>query len=141
MEVHDYCAWKYACATQQFIETTLTYTRAKQQARKAIRMRARAKKEVRDAILVQEEIAEMRARLRLGWVGDIDPQADREAILNRTLDTALSIGHAQMGNIQLLDGCRRDLKIKAHRGFKTPFLDFFGSLRGGDSTACTVALR
>ncbi|MFB3887347.1 MAG: GAF domain-containing protein [Thermodesulfobacteriota bacterium] len=82
----------------------------------------------------------MRVRLRLGWVADIDPEKDCEAILNCTLDTALSISHAEMGNIQLLDGGRRDLEIRAQRGFKAPFLDFFGSLNT-ERTACSFALR
>jgi PAS domain S-box-containing protein len=57
-------------------------------------------------------------------------------LLDEILDVAVEITGADMGNIQLLDD--GELKIAAHRGFGSPFLDFYDSVRSGE-VACGMA--
>ena len=64
--------------------------------------------------------------------------ADFKQLLNEVLEAAIDIGHADMGNVQLLDGDA--LKIAAQRGFEAPFLAFFDDLKD-DCSACAVASR
>ena len=66
---------------------------------------------------------------------DGDPTA---SFLYDTLDAAIAISGAQMGNVQLLDGHR--LKIIAQRGFNGPFLKFFAEVENGQA-ACGEAQR
>jgi PAS domain S-box-containing protein len=60
-------------------------------------------------------------------------------LLGEILDAGISITAADMGNIQLLDDAKR-LKIVADRGFKAPFLEFFGEVHDG-LAACGTALQ
>jgi PAS domain S-box-containing protein len=63
--------------------------------------------------------------------------ADFTQLLNEVLDAAIDISHADMGNVQLLDG--GVLRIAAKRGFEAPFLEFFQVVKDTGS-ACGVAL-
>jgi len=63
--------------------------------------------------------------------------AEFPQLLNEILDAAIDISHADMGNLQLLEG--GSLKITAHRGFETPFLEFFQLVRDTES-ACGATL-
>lgn len=63
--------------------------------------------------------------------------AEFKQLLNEVLDAAIDISHADMGHVQLLeDGA---LKMAAHRGFETPFLEFFHVVKDG-GLACSAAL-
>jgi PAS domain S-box-containing protein len=63
--------------------------------------------------------------------------ADFSQLLKEILDAAIDISHADMGNIQLLDGDA--LKLVAHRAFQPPFLEVFQIVRDC-GTACGAAL-
>lgn len=60
-------------------------------------------------------------------------------LLTEALSSALAAARTDLGNLQLVnpDG---SLHIAVHRGFDTPFLDFFAVVTGGES-ACAVAMR
>jgi len=63
---------------------------------------------------------------------------DFPQLLDEVLDAAIEITAADMGDIRLLeDGV---LRIVSHRGLSAPFLEFFDSLRSGES-ACQAALN
>lgn len=64
--------------------------------------------------------------------------ADLNQLLEEILDAAIEVTHADMGNVQLLQG--GSLRIVAHRGFEAPFLEFFNLVHDSD-TACGTALR
>jgi GAF domain-containing protein len=66
--------------------------------------------------------------------------ASRETSLEMALDAAMSVASADCANIQLLHPSGRGLVLKAQRGFRQPFLDFFEFV-DDDHTACGVALR
>jgi PAS domain S-box-containing protein len=63
--------------------------------------------------------------------------ADFTQLLNEILDAAIDISHADLGNVQLLDG--DVLEIAAQRGFEGPFLQFFAAVRGSENS-CGAAL-
>jgi GAF domain-containing protein len=62
---------------------------------------------------------------------------DRAAMLTALVDAALSLAHADFGNVQLLDP-EGGLRIVAQRGFGAPFLDHFAVVRDGRSV-CGLA--
>jgi PAS domain S-box-containing protein len=62
------------------------------------------------------------------------------ALLQATIDTAIEVTDADMGNLQLYDEATESLRIVAHHGFERPFLDHFAIVRGGDA-ACGEAVR
>ena len=70
--------------------------------------------------------------IRMMEVGDFP------VLMDEIVETALQVTGADMGNIQLLEG--GVLKIIAHRGFKSDFLDFFKQVDGLD-TACGTAMK
>ena len=61
--------------------------------------------------------------------------------LEETVEAAIAITRADMGNIQLLDPASRTLKIAAHRGHEKWWLDFFESVPKGKGAACGAALQ
>lgn len=70
--------------------------------------------------------------IRMMEVGDFP------VLMDEIVETALQVTGADMGNIQLLEGSV--LKIIAHRGFKSDFLNFFKQVDGLD-TACGTAMK
>ena len=60
-------------------------------------------------------------------------------LLGEILDAGIEITAADMGNIQLLDDAGQ-LRIAAHRGFDSSFLEFFGEVHDG-LAACGSALQ
>ncbi|HET9698152.1 MAG TPA: PAS domain S-box protein [Terriglobales bacterium] len=64
--------------------------------------------------------------------------SDFHQLLDEVLSAAIDVSHAEMGNIQLLEG--NVLKIAAHRGFDHLFLEHFREFRDSYS-ACGEALR
>lgn len=62
---------------------------------------------------------------------------DHEAMLTALVDAALSLTHADFGNVQLLDA-DGGLRIVAQRGFDPPFLDYFAIVNDGRSV-CGLA--
>ena len=77
-----------------------------------------------------------RLSTRFVRAGDL-PQPALEEIV----DAAISITHADMGNIQLLDPASRRLKVAAHRGHERWWLDFFESVAEGKGASCGAALQ
>ena len=55
------------------------------------------------------------------------------------LDAALRLSDAAKGNVQILNAAGA-LVIKAHRGFRRPFLDFFSEVHAGRA-ACGAAMK
>jgi GAF domain-containing protein len=90
-----------------------------------------------------EELREKNANIRLRiWFDRLYSAAfglSHDAALELALDAAISVTGAQYANIQLMDLNREVLEIKAQRGFKQSFLDFFEFVDDA-STACGVAL-
>jgi PAS domain S-box-containing protein len=64
-----------------------------------------------------------------------------QAVLEEIVDVAISITHADMGNIQLLDPTTRRLKVVAHRGHERWWLDYFESVAEGKGASCGAALQ
>lgn len=63
-----------------------------------------------------------------------------EDVLGDIVDAAITITHADMGNIQLIDTQSGSLKIAASRGFEQPFLDFWNAVAEGQG-ACGTAMK
>jgi len=63
-----------------------------------------------------------------------------EAVLLPILDAAIDITSADFGNIQLKIAEANHLKIVVQRGFRRPFLEFFGIV-SDDTTACGAAMH
>lgn len=61
-------------------------------------------------------------------------------LLPEFLRSAMEVGGACAGNIQLFDATQRTLKIAAQKGFKEDFLRYFAVVRSGNS-ACGAALN
>jgi hypothetical protein len=64
----------------------------------------------------------------------------QNAMLGKILGSAIAETSADMGNIQLLDHDSGILKIRAHRGFEAPFLDYFNDVESGQA-ACGTAMK
>jgi PAS domain S-box-containing protein len=62
-------------------------------------------------------------------------------VLEEIVDLAISITHADQGNIQLLDPAARRLKVAAYRGHERWWLDFFESVAEGQGASCGAALQ
>ncbi len=93
-----------------------------------------------EALLIREKTAEICLQLWLERLENSSAQSGRNAVLESTLDAALLVGCAPMGNIQLFNPRQRGLEIQAQRGFKDPFLNYFEFV-GDTSTPCGIALR
>jgi len=62
------------------------------------------------------------------------------ALLDEVLQFALTLLHAERGNVQLADPATGALKIAAQRGFGTEFLEYFDAVTD-DGSACGRAAR
>jgi signal transduction histidine kinase/CheY-like chemotaxis protein len=102
---------------------------------------ARMRRESTEALRESEKrlSAELAAATRMQQVSTRLVQAgDVSTLLIDVLDAAIDLSSADMGNIQLLE--HGVLKIVAHRGFETPFLEFFNSIDQGPA-ACVTAIE
>jgi hypothetical protein len=63
---------------------------------------------------------------------------DRAELLETALDATLAVAGTDLGNVQLIDPDGA-LRIKTHRGFEKPFLEFF-SVVSQPECACGVAM-
>ena len=61
--------------------------------------------------------------------------------LQRILETAITIAHADKGNLQILDQQSGVLQIAVQSGFDEPFLNFFDNIKSNDPSSYSVALR
>jgi len=59
--------------------------------------------------------------------------------LDTILDALLVSAEAPMGNLQLFDPASGSLRIRAHRGFEAPFLEFFADVHDGAACASAFA--
>jgi signal transduction histidine kinase/CheY-like chemotaxis protein len=66
--------------------------------------------------------------------------SDPTDCLQQILATAMALGGATRGNVQLLDRDTRALVIAAQQGFEAPFLTFFAHV-ADDGSACAAAMR
>jgi len=57
------------------------------------------------------------------------------AVLDRALETALTLLRADRGNIQIVDPATGALRIAVHHGFSAAFLEYFAVV-GDDGSAC-----
>ena len=67
--------------------------------------------------------------------------ADMQSVLNCVLDRSIELSDAGFGNIQLMDWKAGYLEIKAQRGFREEFMNFFERVKLEGSSACARALR
>ena len=65
---------------------------------------------------------------------------DRVAAWQAAVAATVQAGGASMGNLQLVDAPRGELRIVAQQGFRQPFLDYFAIVRD-TSSACGAALN
>jgi GAF domain-containing protein len=61
-------------------------------------------------------------------------RATMEQVLAGIIEAALTITHADFGNIQLLDPRTSNLKIAAQRGFPHWWIDYWDTVSDGDAT-------
>jgi hypothetical protein len=64
-----------------------------------------------------------------------------DALLRKTLVSAARLHGTELGNIQLMDWNRRELRIAANLGFDQEFLDAFRSVQPNDGSVCAHAVR
>lgn len=64
---------------------------------------------------------------------------NREMVLNAAIERAMRIDGASMATAQLLDPHRQGLRLLAHRGFTSGFLEFFEDV-DDTTSACGVVL-
>ena len=62
------------------------------------------------------------------------------ALLEEVLDFALTLLHAERGNVQLADPATGELRIAAQRGFGPEFMEYFAAVTD-DGSACGRAAR
>jgi GAF domain-containing protein len=67
--------------------------------------------------------------------------AGARAALCGGLEDALSMLHADRGNVQLLDPVSGSLRIAAQAGFSDEFLEYFAVVNNDDASACGIAAR
>jgi GAF domain-containing protein len=65
-------------------------------------------------------------------------EPNRAVAMRAVVDAALTLAHADMANVQLLDATAGGLRIAAYNGFDQDFLDFFAVVDGPGS-ACGAA--
>jgi GAF domain-containing protein len=64
-----------------------------------------------------------------------------DALLRKTLVSAARLHGTRLGNVQLMDWNRRELRIAANLGFDQQFLDAFRSVQPNDGSVCAHAVR
>src|SRR6478735_8511799 len=69
--------------------------------------------------------------LDLARINPPESTAAFDHFLGTILDAVLISTQAPMGNLQLFDSRSKCLRIRAHRGFKAPFLEFFAEVHDG----------
>lgn len=85
--------------------------------------------------------SDLAAMTRLQKLGALSLQeVNLNSILTEIVDAAIAISGADFGNIQMLDPDTADLKIIAHRGYPSWWLDFWSSVSKGKGT-CGTALE
>lgn len=104
------------------------------------RLRALARRQIQMALRLRDQAAEMRLRLCLERLRQLHGGSELDRLLQVTLEAAIVVTGTQMGNLQLFNRHFRGLEIKAHRGFKPDFLDYFEFVADRD-TACGMALN
>jgi GAF domain-containing protein len=97
-------------------------------------------RDMQKATLMKEEAAEARLHLWLDRFTQLQGHIDRDTALEQCLDAALSVTSADYANIQLVHPGGRGLVLKAQRGFREPFLDFFAFVQDR-RTACGLAME
>lgn len=70
----------------------------------------------------------------------LEPGASRESVNIATLEAALGLTGADMGNIQFYDPAAGGLRIGSQVGFGTPFLRHFEIVASDEASVCGQAL-
>ena len=88
-------------------------------------------------------MADLQAMTRLRQTGarSVQPDVGFDAMLGEFVETAIFIIGADRGNLQLFDAASGALRIKAHRGFEEPFLEFFDAVGHDEPAVCGSAMR
>jgi PAS domain S-box-containing protein len=89
---------------------------------------------------LERELAGM-ARLQDVSTRVLVQAGDSTPLLQEIVDAAITITSADMGNIQLFDQEKRQLRIVASRGFGRPFLEFFDGVQHGEAASGTAMLK
>jgi len=101
----------------------------------------RAEAEERSAALLAASVGNARndatVRRLAFFDADFCVASDRTGMLTALIDAALALTRADFGNVQLVDDAAA-LRIAAHCGFETEFLDFF-SVVHDQASACGLA--
>ncbi len=66
-------------------------------------------------------------------------EGSTDSLLGDILDAAITVGAADMGNIQLFDDESQVLRIRVQRGFDSRFLDAFAEVSTGSASASSCA--
>jgi GAF domain-containing protein len=66
---------------------------------------------------------------------------DIQSVLDCVLDRSLELSGTSFGNVQLINWRSGYLEIKAQRGFRSEFLNFFDRVKVEHGSACARALR
>lgn len=90
-------------------------------------------------------LRELRRCLGTGAAGFVDEYlwavADLPTVLAAIVQVAATVGPDARADLQLWDAEAQLLRIEAHKGFSTPFLETFATLGPEHPTACAAAWR
>src|SRR5262245_18236868 len=89
---------------------------------------------------VSQLILEWQSRLREQHRQQAALGRDEVAVLNLAIERAMAIDGASMANAQVVDARRGGLRIVAHSGFATEFLEFFEFVEHDSNASCGAAL-
>jgi PAS domain S-box-containing protein len=93
---------------------------------------------VRD-VTERKEAEEVQRRLH--QLAMMPLEANLKEVLGAIVEAAIDVAHADFGNIQLLDPEALDLRIAAHRGFPTWWIDYWQTATKGKGVCGSAAAR
>jgi two-component system CheB/CheR fusion protein len=62
-------------------------------------------------------------------------------LLNASLDAAIELTRANMGTLQIYDQPSQTLRLAAHHGFRSPYVEHFQNVNAHGATSCAEAMR
>lgn len=92
-----------------------------------------------DVTVAAEDLAATRMLLSVG--GSFMHGGDLQPVLDKVVEAAIAMAHADRGSLQLLDPESGVLEIRAHRGFEQPWVDFWRHVEHGKGTCGTAMQR
>jgi GAF domain-containing protein len=100
---------------------------------------ARAERYAAHARVALEDPQAVRRIRRL--VGDLRDETGAESLLERALTGSMSLVGGELGNVQVFDAGVGGLRIAAHSGFDSDFLQHFSVVKNGSSACGRAASR